>query len=123
MNVDVTFATEAQLRAPRFEAAPDQSSVKRMFRIALICEGLPPELGPQAAIDVAEEFDHRPWHRNLRCTWTGNVLVLVAENDFDSDGEALADEFSDAVSACIPATFGYRIRIDDARDTAMSPDA
>lgn len=76
------------------EAALDRSSVKRMFRITLICEGLAPEQGPQAAIEVAEEFNHRPWHHNVRCTWTGNVLVLMAENDFDSDGEALADEFS-----------------------------
>lgn len=63
-------------------------------------------------MDVAEEFTHRQWHQNVRCTWTGDILLLVADNDFDSDGEALADEFSDAVAACTTATFGYRIRID-----------
>jgi hypothetical protein len=83
-----------------------------MFRVTLICEGLPPELGPEAEIAVAEEFARRPWHQNVRCTWTGNILVLAADNDFDRDGNALADEFSDAVAACTAATFGYRIRID-----------
>ena len=30
-----------------------------MYRIVLACEGIPPELGPTAAIDVSEEFSHR----------------------------------------------------------------
>jgi hypothetical protein len=33
------------------------------------------------------------------------------ENDYDDDGEALADEFSDTVAAYAPGTPGYRIRI------------
>ena len=83
---------------------------RKMFRIALLCEGIPAEIGVQAAIDVAEEFTHRPWHQNVSCTWKNSNLVLVADNDFDHNGEALADEFSDAVAACTKATFGYRIR-------------
>jgi hypothetical protein len=30
------------------------------------------------------------------------ALILVAFNDFDSDGKALSDEFSDCLSAYIP---------------------
>jgi hypothetical protein len=81
-----------------------------VFRITLICDGIPSDLGVQAASDVKEEFAHRPWHTNVRCTWGQGMLTLVADNDFDHNGEALADEFSDAVSACIRGTFGYRIR-------------
>jgi hypothetical protein len=50
-------------------------------------------MGEQAAIDVEEEFTHRPWHQNVRCTWTNSNLVLVAENDFDHTGEALPTSF------------------------------
>jgi len=87
------------------------SSNERMFRITLICEGIPVELGVQMAIDVAEEFTHRPWHQNIRCTWAEGKLMLLADNEFDDNGEALADEFSDAVSACLKPLVGYRIRI------------
>ncbi len=83
-----------------------------MFRVTLICEGIPRELGPRAALDVAEEFAHRQWHRNVHCSWSGDTLLLVADNAFDPDGKALADEFSDALVACTATTFGYRIRID-----------
>jgi hypothetical protein len=33
--------------------------------------------------------------------WDGSRLILQADNDFDSDGRALMDEFSDAISACL----------------------
>jgi hypothetical protein len=40
------------------------------------------------------------------------MLILVADNDYDRDGEALADEFSDTVAAYAPGTPapGYRVR-------------
>jgi hypothetical protein len=60
----------------------------------------------KAAIDVTEEFANRPWHQGVLCTWDGRTLLLRAENDFDSDGVALADEFSDAVAASIEGGFG-----------------
>lgn len=72
-----------------------------MYRIKLACDGIPPSAGPQAAIDIAEEFTHRPWHQNVRCSWDGFSLTLTAENDFDENGRALLDEFTDAVVACI----------------------
>jgi hypothetical protein len=76
-----------------------------MFRIVLTCGGVPREVGAQAATDIAEEFTHRPWHQNAECHWDGERLTLRAENDFDANGEALADEFSDAIAACIAPGF------------------
>jgi hypothetical protein len=38
-------------------------------------------------------------------------LVLHAENDFDPEGLALMDEFSDAISACIAGGFDGDIRV------------
>jgi hypothetical protein len=74
-----------------------------MLSIVLECdaEGLSPEIGEQAAIDIAEEFTHRPWHTNVRCTWDGHCMRLEAENDFDANGLRLRDEFSDALAACV----------------------
>jgi len=37
--------------------------------------------------------------------------MLVADNDYDDDGAALADEFSDIVAAYAPRTPGYRVRV------------
>jgi len=62
-----------------------------MYRIVLACEGVPPELGPAAAIDINEEFTHRQWHQNVRCEWDQTRLLLYAENDWDGDGKALLD--------------------------------
>jgi hypothetical protein len=72
-----------------------------MFHIVLQCEGIPVSAGPQAAIDITEEFTQRPWHQNVICSWDGRILRLEAKNDHDDFGLALLDEFSDAVSACI----------------------
>jgi hypothetical protein len=76
-----------------------------MFRIVLTCDGVPRDVGAQAATDITKEFTHRPWHQNAECQWDGERLTLCAENDFDSNGEALADEFSDAIAACIAPGF------------------
>jgi hypothetical protein len=74
-----------------------------MFHVVLECdaEGLSSEIGEQAAVDIAEEFAHRPWHTNVRCTWASHYMRLEADNDFDENGLALCDEFSDALAACI----------------------
>ena len=76
-----------------------------MYRIVLTCGGVPKEVGAQAAVDITEEFTHRPWHHNVECRWDGELLTLQAENDVDSDGEARSDEFSDAIAACIAPAF------------------
>jgi hypothetical protein len=82
-----------------------------MHRIILAYEGLPPELGPAAAIDITEEFTHRQWHQNVRCEWDRTRLLLYAENDWDGDAKALIDEFSDAICACIQGGFEGDIKI------------
>ena len=76
-----------------------------MFRIVLACDGVPKDVGAQAAVDITEEFTHRPWHTNAQCRWDGERLILQAENDVDADGEALSDEFSDAIAACVAPHF------------------
>jgi hypothetical protein len=76
-----------------------------MYRIILACNGVPVHVGAEAARDITEEFTHRPWHQNVRCEWDGSRLILQAENDFDSNGLALRDEFSDAISASIEDGF------------------
>jgi len=77
-----------------------------MFRVELNCSGLPSDLGSQAAEDITNSFKERTWHQNVRCTWDGALLRLVAENDFDSNGLALLDEFSDEICNCIAEGFG-----------------
>jgi hypothetical protein len=74
-----------------------------MFQVVLECEveGLPPEIADQAIIDITEDFSHRPWHTNVRCTWDGHVIRLEAENDYDEKGLVLSDEFSDALTASV----------------------
>jgi hypothetical protein len=82
-----------------------------MYRIVLACKGVPTHVGAASARDISEEFTHRPWHKNVTCVWDGARLVLQAENDFDSNGRALVDEFSDAISACIQGGFDGDIEI------------
>ena len=82
-----------------------------MFKLVLSCTGVPERVGPQAAVDITEEFTHRSWHKHVVCSWDVSSLVLEAENDFDSDGLALLDEFSDAISACISDGFDGKITI------------
>jgi len=92
---------------------PEQSSdpAGKRYRIELICDEVPPSAGSEAAIDIREEFEYRPWHENVQCVWNGVALVLTADNYDDSDGRALMDEFSDAISACIPEGFDGDIRV------------
>jgi hypothetical protein len=81
------------------------------YRVTLACDGAPVHAGPQAAIDITQEFAHRPGHENVVCTWNGLALILQAENDFDPEGLALIDEFSDAISAYIADGFDGNIRV------------
>jgi hypothetical protein len=82
-----------------------------VFKLKLVCEGVPNHLGSEAAVDITEEFTHRPWHQNVICSWDGSSLILEAENDFDLDGLALQDEFSDAICACITPGFDGSIKV------------
>jgi hypothetical protein len=82
-----------------------------MYRIVLACKGVPTNVGAVAARDITEEFTHRPWHKNVRCEWDGSRLILQADNDSDSKGLAVMDEFSDAIAACIADGFDGAIDV------------
>ena len=41
----------------------------RRYRIELNCDGVPPSVESAAAIDIKEEFGHRPWHENVQRGW------------------------------------------------------
>jgi hypothetical protein len=71
------------------------------YRVTVACKGLTNEEGAAAVPDVLEELRTRPWHTNVTCDWSGGALVLTATNDYDAAGQALLDEFWDAVHACI----------------------
>ena len=82
-----------------------------MYRITVICERISSESWPDALEDVRNEFKCRPWHCVQDVHWSQDTLFLVAVNDYDEDGEALADEFSDIVAANAPGALGYRVSV------------
>jgi hypothetical protein len=82
-----------------------------VFRVTVKCERIAQRAWPDALEDVRTEFRSRPWHSIVDVKWSGDVLLLTADNDHDSNGEALADEFSDTVSAYAPGTPGYRVEV------------
>lgn len=82
-----------------------------MFRVTVACDGISQDAWPEAVVDVREEFSSRTRHQVMDVRWDGSTLLLVATNDYDDAGEALADEFSDTVAAYAPGASGYRVRI------------
>jgi hypothetical protein len=78
---------------------------------SFVLQGCPENAGAVAARDISEEFTRRPWHENVTCVWDGPQLILQADNDFDVEGLALVDEFSDAISAYIKDGFDGDIEI------------
>ena len=87
------------------------SSLDTVFRVSVACEGIPPNAWPDALVDVGSEFAKRTWHHIVHCGWEGGALILVVDNDYDKDGAAVADEFSDTVAAYAPGTSAYRVRV------------
>jgi hypothetical protein len=83
-----------------------------MFLITLSCRGIPIELGPKAATNITEEFRYCSWYANAICRWREDALQLEAMSESDSDGKALAEEFSDAIWACIVEQFDGAILIE-----------
>jgi hypothetical protein len=65
-----------------------------MYRVILRVERVPPDIGPQAAIDIMEGFKERPWHEKAICSYEDGGLSFISENDFDTDGLATQDEFA-----------------------------
>ena len=64
--------------------------------------GVSSRAGPAAAKHIEREFrENRPWQMHVACSFADGTLTLVAVNDYDHDGLALSDEFSDCLSAFI----------------------
>lgn len=83
-----------------------------IYRIQLVCSGVPSDDGERAAKDITQEFaEQRPHHQNVVCVFEDGQLFLTAENDFDADGKALIDEFSDEITNCIATPFDGRISL------------
>ncbi len=59
--------------------AEDDDNAGKRYRIELVCDGVPPDAGSQAAIDINDEFGHRPRHESVQCEWNGIALLLTAE--------------------------------------------
>lgn len=74
------------------------------YQITLTCDGLTEAEGSVAIPCLFAEFDHRPWHENVKCRWVNGALQLEAGNDYDADGKALLDEFRDTVVACVKSS-------------------
>lgn len=72
-----------------------------MFRTTVVCKGLSEGEAKEAVTDLLSEFALRPWQKKVMCEWRDGVLRLSTQNDADSTGEALLDEFQDAVVAYI----------------------
>lgn len=81
------------------------------YRVVLQCHGVPSGLGERGAKEIAANFARRSWQRNAVCSWDGATLTLSVENDFDRQGRATMDEFSDEISACIPGSFDGDLRV------------
>jgi hypothetical protein len=83
-----------------------------MYCITLECAGVPQSAGEEAAHDITQEFrEHYPHERNVLCSFVGQKLTLIAENDHDPDGLNLIDEFSDQISANIAEPFDGEIKL------------
>jgi hypothetical protein len=81
------------------------------YRAVLRCDDLPSAAGPKAAQNITANFAKRNWHSSAVCNWNGTSLTLVVENDFDRDGRATLDEFSDEISACVSDGFDGDLRV------------
>jgi hypothetical protein len=81
------------------------------YRTVLQCDGVSPASGAEGAKCITANFAKRAWHKNAICSWDGNHLILSVDNDFDRDGRAVMDEFSDEISACIRGGFDGDLRV------------
>ncbi len=72
-----------------------------MYRVTVVSMGLTEAQLVMAVPDMLAEFAERAWQMDVRCEARNGALRLSALNDFDSSGQALLDEFADAVMACV----------------------
>ncbi len=97
---------------PALEVESDWYEVSMAwYRAVLQCDEVPPALGAEGAKRITANFAKRNWHRNAMCSWDGKHLTLSVENDFDRDGRAVMDEFSDEISASICEGFDGDVRV------------
>jgi len=82
------------------------------YNITLSCLGVPEREGRAGLPYVREELMRRSWLTNVECLWKDGRLILKAKSENDPKAEALRDEFSDVVCACIEGTFGFSIVVD-----------
>jgi hypothetical protein len=87
-----------------------------MYRVILASACVTPDAAEETARYITEEFKRRTWHSNVKCEWDGTRLILQADNDFDSNGLALLDEFSDVISAYVQHAVGGDIEIVSVRE-------
>ena len=73
-----------------------------MFEIVVSCKGISERAALASLDDLVQEFAERPWQSVVTCQWNDDRIILRARNDYDSTGQALLDEFSDAICACVP---------------------
>lgn len=90
-----------------------------MFKARVSCRGLLHEEAVSAPKDILEEFSHRPWHANVRCEWDGASLWLEAENDYDANGLALLDEFSDTVVVYVQASGTISFAVESVQEVVI----
>lgn len=86
------------------------------YRVTVACHGLAPKQGAAAVADILAEFAERPWQRNPSCAWKDGVLRLCAMNDHDVEGQALLDEFWDAVHAHVDWSDPIRFEIEQVEE-------
>ena len=72
-----------------------------MYLATVICRGLTDTEAHEAVTDMLSEFKQPPWQLEVACEWRDGLLRLSAQNEVDSTGMALLDEFGDAVTAYI----------------------
>lgn len=82
------------------------------YRITVACVGLTESEGSSAVQDILEEFGHRPWNMVISCTWSAGKLRLIVERDDDTNGQALLDEFWDAIHACVRYVNPIRVLVE-----------
>jgi hypothetical protein len=83
-----------------------------MFLIRLICRGIPRELGPRTAINITEEFNYCSPRADAICHWREDALQLEATSESGSDAKTLAEEFSEAICACVAEQFDGAILVE-----------
>lgn len=93
------------------------------YRVTVSCTGITQDEAASGVPDLLEEFGERPWHENVSCYWEANKLLFTAENDYDSTGDAVLDEFGDAVHACISwSSEEIRFAVESVADLVSSND-